>query len=617
MANLTWRDVAAPDFSGALNGLKVFNDLLSTGLGQAGATVRGLDEAKSNAVNQQFALKLAQEQDPAALQAKIASGELLAGVPTQRLNSASIAALSARPGDLIKQASDRANLETTNMNMAQRKAMDANAGVWNTALGMVNSGKSQSEIEAYLGQHPDAFQGIGYNNLKTVHEDISSGRDKFLNNDQSAFNLANSKEDRANEAIVADAFSKIRAGALTTENARTMLYDPKGPAAGLSPRARASLEARISNEYPGLFGLSGTGAASAISAAAGGGTGGPAALGLTYGGGALPDNIKTVGDLVQNKGNLVRTLGASPVGVYQINADTWADFGPKVLGSNWQSANIRDFNVQDAVGKKIFESTGGDVGKLKARWASLSDADARAISKMPWEQARNVIAKGESGVTDVASLGLENASAQTRLATRNMQDNKNGIAADFLSTVSADSSPVQIADALRGGTFKGTARGYLVNEINRIMREGSVNAATAGAILSRNIQGGDHPFLKVKDFIGRFKDPSPNLGGGIRLDAAGITADIKEAKSGRLLDRIDANRQNSVDLSQLQIAQQQLTAAQAEYQAVVQRLPSQPGLRDTALPQAAAKVQAAALAVQRINQQAAISQRMNPQVASK
>lgn len=632
MANLTWRDVAAPDFSGALQGLKTFNDLLSTGLGQAGATVRGLDEAKSNAVNQQFALRLAQEQDPAALQAKIASGEILAGVPAQRLNSASIAALSARPGDLIKQASDRANLETTNLNMAQRKAMDANAGIWNKALSMVNSGKTQSEIEAYLGEHPEAFQGIGYNNLKSIHEDVASGRDKFLNNDQSAFNLSTSKEDRANEALVADVFTKIRAGALNGEQARAQLYDPKGPAASLNPRARASLEARLSNEYPDLFGTGGGGtpAGGAIAAAAGGGTGG-AGYNRIVGDVVQPpkpvtsmtiSELKNFGDTVvipatramspakRAQLGLTGNLGSSAMGQYQIIGDTAIRYAKK-LGLD-PNTTVFTPEVQDRLAEAIFNDAKG--GNLKAVFASVPNATPGAYKNASWADMREFIARGEGGGNPL----LTNAAAQTRLAARNMQNNAQGIAADIAGTLGDTRDVGSVADELRAGPFKGTSRAYLVDQINSIMaRAPGTNAATAAAILKRNVQGKDHPILSTKDFWNRLlKDNSPNLGNGIRIMKDGVERDIAELKTGRVYDRVDVNQQAQVDMGQLQVAQQQLSAAQAEYQDVLRQLPTRPALQQTALPLALAKVQAAQLAVQRLTQQAAMSQRMNPQVAS-
>lgn len=129
-----------------------------------------------------------------------------------------------------------------------------------------------------------------------------------------------------------------------------------------------------------------------------GGTG-PAngALGVTFGGGALPDNIQTVGDLVANKRQLVRKLGASPVGVYQINAGTWAEFAPKVLGKDWRNAPIRDAATQDAVARAIYDSTGGDPNKLAGRWASLDLKEAQQLAGRPWEEVRDKIAQGESG----------------------------------------------------------------------------------------------------------------------------------------------------------------------------------------------------------------------------
>jgi len=129
---------------------------------------------------------------------------------------------------------------------------------------------------------------------------------------------------------------------------------------------------------------------------------GPTATGnvarLMNGGKALPGNVRTVGDLVNAKGDLLRYTGTSTAtGPYQITADTWADFGPKALGQNWGSASVDDPQAHDAVGRAIYESTGGNPKRLMDRWEGLTAKDALSLQGQPWEVARALIAQRESG----------------------------------------------------------------------------------------------------------------------------------------------------------------------------------------------------------------------------
>ena len=87
-------------------------------------------------------------------------------------------------------------------------------------------------------------------------------------------------------------------------------------------------------------------------------------------------------------------MGSSAVGRYQITGQTLARFAPQVLGPDWKNQPF-DAAAQDKLGEAIFNaSRGGDLSKV---WTSLSPAQAAQVSKMPWAQARDIIAGGESG----------------------------------------------------------------------------------------------------------------------------------------------------------------------------------------------------------------------------
>lgn len=87
-------------------------------------------------------------------------------------------------------------------------------------------------------------------------------------------------------------------------------------------------------------------------------------------------------------------MGSSAVGRYQITSGTLRRFAPQVLGADWQNKPF-DAAAQDKLGEAIFNaSRGGDLSKV---WTSLSPQQAAQVARMPWSQARDIIAAGESG----------------------------------------------------------------------------------------------------------------------------------------------------------------------------------------------------------------------------
>lgn len=113
---------------------------------------------------------------------------------------------------------------------------------------------------------------------------------------------------------------------------------------------------------------------------------------IEFGKNVLIPNSKAAGVGRDSRG----LLGSSAMGAYQITQSTLQEFAPQVLGPDWQNQQFTP-EVQDAIAEAIFNSTGRDPAKLQARWASLNPQEAAEVARMPWEQARRVIAEGESG----------------------------------------------------------------------------------------------------------------------------------------------------------------------------------------------------------------------------
>lgn len=112
---------------------------------------------------------------------------------------------------------------------------------------------------------------------------------------------------------------------------------------------------------------------------------------------AVPDNVQTLGQFSDFASGLNRQgIKSSAAGTYQIVGATMRQYAPKVLGPDWKN---QPFNAQtqDRVAQAIFEDNRGSAGALRNQWVSLSPADAERIRHLPWSEARQVIAAGESG----------------------------------------------------------------------------------------------------------------------------------------------------------------------------------------------------------------------------
>lgn len=587
---LTWRNVDGPDFRSAMDGYRSASNLFSDAFSGLSRGLDTYDASISRAANNGLLLDFAGIQDAATAKARLAA---LASDPNRaRYNAGTIDAVTGRPAALTEQAARESNLDFTNWTRGREKSITGAKDAAAAMLPEYQAAAAAGKGDEFRLSHPGMFKGL---DLATTSELVAAGdnyRKSALgitgqelgnestrignvgarqNNEIGAFNFGQLKLNTAETRQAADLVAGLRGRVSTAEDVEYLLNnDPslKGASGVVKNAVRA-----------GLGGGLGIGPISAsLGGAGGGGSGGNAALSMTYGGGSLPENIQTVGDVIANKSNLVNSLGASPVGMYQINAGTWAEFAPSALGSNWKGASVRDFATQDAVAKKIFESTGGDPRKLMGRWASIKDpAQAAAIAKMPWEQAREYIAKGETGSSASQMALASSAAAQGVGAIAARTAANNPLAIDFAKTSQDGRDVVAVADELRGGTLKGTDRGAIVGRLRQIMQEGGVNAATAAAVLTNNLTQSD------QDTLGgawrRLTGGSANLGGSLRVNDRGVMADIKQLKNPqRIIDSSISRQADGQRVQAIGAAQSLLQTAEATYNARLARKRLQPDL---------------------------------------
>ena len=615
MAQITWRDVATPDFGSASQSFNNFSKLFGDGIAGLKGAVGGFDQAKSDAAQKQFDLALAQMTDAEDIRKAVAGGQ----VGGLNLNDPNVQRrldfTAINPTAMTALGSSQVKLGQDRIDASQRSVRDDQAEIFATANQLSRAGKFDEAEKVRAGAN---YEGFGYGAVDLLNRSVQGTESAQTGNDQAVFNLGNQRTEQSDKAAVATAMSVVRAGAMTADDARLMLNDPEGPMAGLSPMARAAAEAQMANEFPGLFGSGGAGGASGAIAAAAGGM--PTGGGSSGAGGAFALDVpqKAVAKTLQT-GGLPPTVVAGFLGNFHVEGGyggAKGDGGSASGIAQWR--NERRANFKSQFGKEPHDASAEEQAKF-VLWEmenpgkagmSVAQRDAILAAKTP-EEAAELIDKhfersdGQhrsrrvGAATTAAQLMAGSREAQTQITTRAMQDGSHGLNIDFATTIADNRDVGQVADGLREGVFKGTSRAFLLNNLSKVMQEGNVNAATAAAVLTRNLTGSDENFWSPRQLLRQLTlGSTPNLGNGGRLNDKGVKADIKllgkmmKGNGQAILSQVAA-RNNLADLSgQIQAATANLAAAQQEYQAALVRLPTQPGLK-ASMPLKLAKVEAA------------------------
>lgn len=602
MAQITWRDVAAPDFSGAGRGFTDAGRLLQDTIGKAVGGVADFDKGQDAKAAQALALYVAQHPDSAALRDAVANGQVgdldLANTHVARaiidqlnptkINGMEAAELARRNAARGEQDAIR-NQKSAITAFDHRNAMDKYASDISWIRQLHQTGNREA-AQRMFNSLPAAE--LGYENIDKL---LAEGTSQ----DDYAFGDMVKRTGRDDETAALAAASKIQEASLNADDARMAFYDPDGPTKGLSVRAKAGLEEKLSAKYPGVFGASPGGAGPAIAGAlgVGGGSGG--------GGGAfvLDAPQQAVAKTLATSG-----LPAPVVAGFLGNFHVEGGYGG-AQGDGGQSGGIAQWkgDRRDAFIKRNGvdpTKASPEVQAAHAVWelttpegrkvAGISDTQYKEIlaAKTP-EDSATLIDKyferssGEARGARVAAAKSANQmladarGAQVNIAARSMQDSAHGLDVDFMSTMGDTSDAATVADGLLAGPFKGTNRGVLMRQLTQIMDKGGINAATAGAIIRRNVHGSD------KDTWGQIRrwfDPhgTPNLGNGSRLNDQGVRADIEAVSKldqNTVQSQIRARDDRAQLSGQIEMAKQELASAQQALQQASLRAITQPGLK--------------------------------------
>jgi hypothetical protein len=484
---LTWRDVAAPDFSGAQRGQAQAAAMLNAALTTAGSGLAKFDDTQSDIVNQEAQRQLLQYQDPAALQAALKSGALFAGLDPARIRATTMNDANSRVSNLLSTAASTENLaqgvyDNQQKNAERLREQDARGGF--AAYNEKNGGLPASLV----GQLPVPMQGQLRTGDLTAKGTVRDLRELGRTDNIRDFSLAiapriqqmspnalrgmldSGQWSPEQYAVINELGAKLHGGALFGPNATIDAYDPNSyrPAGSAAP---------ANNGAPVTAGTTGFGTKA----------GSPWDSTVGFQPTPVPVSSMSIADAIDygkktlipgNKGNaalgLPPTLGSSAMGAYQITGQTLQDFAPKALGANWQSAPMSPEN-QEKIAEAIFNDRKS--GNLKSTWVSLPNAAPGAYKNMPWSEARKIIAGGEVGANN---LEVPSGSAPTQASTMIATAASPRPTGTIVDQIPGYSGPLVAAPASRSASgLIGNATAGTVNPVTTVLPPTPAEAALA------------------------------------------------------------------------------------------------------------------------------------------
>lgn len=605
MAQITWRNVDAPNFSGVGDSIRTFGSMIGNATSGLSDALGNFQNAAKQEAGNAVMMNAMKYQDPTEYRNALASGALFQGVDPSLVNQRTLQNLDERAGTLLTQQGQQGTNDYNAYRFGRLQNTDSaldNASPAIRLLSEAYQSGDQNRINAALSQTRDALSALPADQQLDMLSRLQGQGGQAINQAQNRFDLGVAQRNDADSQAATGVMALITRGAENADDARILA---ESYSKNLSPVAQARLQEMLARAYPGVYGNN-VGATSAPGTA-GTRQGSPYDVTYQFAGTSTPITQMSIGDVIKHQDGMKSKQGASPVGAFQINQATLLDFAPKVLGSDWKSQPLSPEN-QDKIGKAIFEARKN--GNLKDTWAALPNSTPGAYKDMTWEEIKPVIAQAEVGADPLAMVqnnqGNQAVStlATGMIGTRSMQDNTGSLNTDFLGTVT-DNTPVgEIANRLLEGDFKGADRNWVLNRLNDISQRGNMSPAMAAAVMQRAQTGVPEGYIsRAIDAVNPFI--TNEAGNGMRLNDRQVEQLIEGVKRGEPLEGSVRN------LGRAQ-AMQNIQAAQTAYDAAVAALTNtqnkintgQTGLtallpaRQEAVTKAAAMLQAAQAQVQ-------------------
>lgn len=601
MAQITWRNVDAPNFSGVGDSIRSFSGLLGNATAGLSDALGNFQTAARQEVGNQVMQNALQYQDPTEYRNALASGALFQGVDPSLISNRTLENLDNRTGNLLNQATQQQALDYNTYRTGRMQDLDARGDAASPALRQLalayQSGDPNTIAKAQQ-QYGGALDSLPADQVQEIMGRLQNQSGNAIGQRRDLFNLGTNMRDDADSQAAIGVLSQIVRGAENPNDARILA---EAYSKQLSPAAQARLQGLLAQQYPGTYGNNVTSAPGT----AGTRSGSPFDVTYQFQGTSKPITQMTVGEVTNHQANMISSQGASPVGAYQINKATLEDFAPKVLGENWRNMPLSPEN-QDKIGEAIFNARKN--GNLKDTWAALPDSTVGAYKNRTWDEMKGLIAQAEVGADPLAvQRAAQGNQAVSNLATgmigtRVMENNTVGNVPDYLRTLSDTSTPGEVVNRLLENDFKGADRNWVLARVNDIAQRAGVSPAMAATVMQR-AQTNVPENMIWRGLQGLNPFISNEAGNGTRLNDDAVDQMVGALQRGEPLEQSVRNLSTAQAAQNVQLAQQAYDTALAQLQNTQNKISTGQTALTALLPSRQAAVERAQMMLQAAQQQ--------------
>lgn len=601
MAQITWRNVDAPNFSGVGDSIRSFSGLLGNATAGLSDALGNFQTAARQEVGNQVMQNALQYQDPTEYRNALASGALFQGVDPSLISNRTLENLDNRTGNLLNQATQQQALDYNTYRTGRMQDLDARGDAASPALRQLalayQSGDPNTIAKAQQ-QYGGALDSLPADQVQEIMGRLQNQGSNAIGQRRDLFNLGTNMRDDADSQAAIGALSQIVRGAENPNDARILA---EAYSKQLSPTAQARLQGLLAQQYPGTYGNNVTSAPGT----AGTRSGSPFDVTYQFQGTSKPITQMSIGEVTNHQANMISSQGASPVGAYQINKATLEDFAPKVLGENWRNMPLSPEN-QDKIGEAIFNARKN--GNLKDTWAALPDSTVGAYKNRTWNEMKGLIAQAEVGANPLAvQQAAQGNQAVSNLATgmigtRLMENNTVGNVPDYLRTLGDTATPGEVVNRLLENDFNGADRNWVLARVNEIAQRAGVSPAMAATVMQR-AQTNVPENMIWRGLQGLNPFISNEAGNGTRLNDDAVDQMVGALQRGEPLEQSVRNLSTAQAAQNVQAAQQAYDAALAQLQNTQNKISTGQTALTALLPSRQAAVERAQMMLQAAQQQ--------------
>ena len=601
MAQITWRNVDAPNFSGVGDSIRTFSGLLGNAASGLGDALGNFQNAARQEVGNQVMQNALQYQDPTEYRNALASGALFQGVDPSLISNRTLENLDNRAGNLLNQATQQQALDYNTYRTGRMQDLDARGDAASPALrqlALAYQTGDPTAIAQAQQQYGGVLDSLPADQVQEIMGRLQNQGSNAIGQRRDLFNLGTNMRDDADSQAAIGVLSQIVRGAENPNDARILA---EAYSKQLSPAAQARLQGLLAQQYPGTYGNNVTSAPGT----AGTRSGSPFDVTYQFQGTSKPITQMSIGEVTNHQANMISSQGASPVGAYQINKATLEDFAPKVLGENWRNMPLSPEN-QDKIGEAIFNARKN--GNLKDTWAALPDSTVGAYKNRTWDEMKGLIAQAEVGADPLAlQRAAQGNQAVSNLATgmigtRVMENNTVGNVPDYLRTLSDTSTPGEVTNRLLENDFKGADRNWVLARVNDIAQRAGVSPAMAATVMQR-AQTNVPENMIWRGLQGLNPFISNEAGNGTRLNDDAVDQMVGALQRGEPLEQSVRNLSTAQAAQNVQLAQQAYDTALAQLQNTQNKISTGQTALTALLPSRQAAVERAQMMLQAAQQQ--------------